>query len=134
MSEFHLVKLDCKDKSIILKSLKEMGYEPIEHSNSANLYGFQGDKRSQKAHIIIPRKQVGRASNDVGFELNENGEYTLHISEYDIEAKTFKQELFNQLYKKHTILNKLEKSLRYRMLENVKDANGNIKIRLSRKI
>lgn len=59
-----------------------MGYEPVVHEEAKHLRGYQGDKRSQKAHIIIPRKQVGVASNDVGFE-KINGGFVLHASAYD---------------------------------------------------
>lgn len=111
-----------------------MGYTPVEYKEPINLRGFTGDKRSQKAHIVIPKKQVGNTSNDIGFERQENGEYILHISEYDIKSKTFNQTLFSQLYKKYHILQKLDISNRFRLLEQVKDKNGNIRIKLGRKI
>jgi len=59
-----------------------MGYEPEVHSEAKHLHGYQGDKRSQKANIIIPRQQVGTASNDVGFERVDGG-FILHASQFD---------------------------------------------------
>jgi len=59
-----------------------MGYHPEIHEEAKSLRGYQGDKRSQKANIIIPRKQVGKASNDVGFERVDGG-FVLHASQFD---------------------------------------------------
>ena len=60
-----------------------MGLTPEVHEESKNLHGYQGDTRSQKAHIIVPRVQVGNASNDVGFERIDGG-FILHASAYDM--------------------------------------------------
>ena len=87
ISEFHIVLTKFNDKDILLQSLKEMGYKPVVYDKPVNLYGYRGDKREQKAHIIIPRSQVGKASNDVGFE-KDKGNYVLHASEYDHKWRT----------------------------------------------
>lgn len=87
MSEFHVIATAMKDEGVLLKSLKEMGYEPSVHKIPEHLYGYQGDKRPQMANIIIPRKQVGAASNDVGFEF-VNGKYIVHASEFDVSWRT----------------------------------------------
>ena len=71
----------------MIKTLKNMGYNPEVHEESKHLLGYQGDKRSQKAHIIIPRSQVGSASNDVGFERVDGG-FILHASAFDHAWRT----------------------------------------------
>jgi hypothetical protein len=76
-----------KDEGILIKTLKDMGYNPEVCSEAKHLRGYQGDKRSQKANIIIPRDQVGRASNDVGFERVDGG-FILHASEFDYNWRT----------------------------------------------
>ena len=63
-----------------------MGFkaEQVEdHEEAQNLYGYQGDKRAQKANIIVRRKYVGGSSNDIGFEKKEDGTYAAIISDYD---------------------------------------------------
>jgi hypothetical protein len=53
------------------------------HNEAQNLYGYQGDKREQTAEIIIRRKYVGGAANDIGFKLQSDGTYQAIISDYD---------------------------------------------------
>jgi len=47
-----------------------------------HLYGFQNDRRDQKANVIIRRDKVGNASNDIGFMIKD-GKATAFISEFD---------------------------------------------------
>lgn len=60
-----------------------MGYQPQVSTKPEHLEGYHGDQRQQTAEIIIPRRQVGGASNDVGFKKNADGTYTAIISDYD---------------------------------------------------
>jgi len=40
-----------------------MGYKNIEvHEEAQNLYGYRGDKRKEKAHIIIRKKYLNQLS------------------------------------------------------------------------
>jgi hypothetical protein len=60
-----------------------MGYNDVEvHEDAQNLVGYHGDTRAQKANVIVRRKFVGQAANDIGWEL-QNGSYVQHISQYD---------------------------------------------------
>lgn len=107
-----------------------MGYKPEVHEKAVNLYGYQGDKRNQKAHIVIPRKQVGNASNDVGFERVNNG-FILHASEFDWQWRKGKIiETLNTTYGE----NKLKKIVRsmsnLHITNRNKLENGNIEIEL----
>ena len=85
MSHYVNVKTQIKDQAILVKALVRMGFEnKVEvHDTAQNLIGYQGDTRKQKADVIIRRKHVGSASNDIGFEKQEDGFYRAHISEYD---------------------------------------------------
>jgi hypothetical protein len=56
-----------------------MGYQPKVNDVAQNLYGYLGDKREQKAHIIIPRSQITSASNDIGLE-KVGKTYIIHTS------------------------------------------------------
>jgi len=111
-----------------------MGYQPTVHENAINLYGYQGDKRKQVAHIVIPRSQVGGASNDVGFEKVGDG-YILHLSAYDKTAKTFNVNKLKQLYSKYKIDKFIKNNMsRFKKKSMTVDQNGKIKIRISARI
>lgn len=71
-----------KDRECLLNALSECGYGTVEEGASLSLYGYQGDKRVETAQIVVRRKYIGSASNDLGFQKTENG-YVPVISEYD---------------------------------------------------
>ena len=131
MSEFHVVELKFKDEKCLVEVLEEMGYKPKIVKQAQNLYGYQGDVRSQKAHIIIPRSQVGSASNDVGFERTSEG-YILHISEYDINCGKFKKDKLKQTYAEKKIMKEVRKDHRFRLKKKTKTKNGNIVLNMVR--
>lgn len=88
MSEYIVVTdIDMDDGDCIVKALKELGYPCTVHAEPKNLHGFQGDKREQKAHIIVDKGHVGVAANDVGFLKKANGKYEMIISAYDKSAR-----------------------------------------------
>lgn len=85
MSHFTTIKTQFKDKQALIKALEEVGYTRLEQGTALPLYGYQGDKRSQTADIVIRRQYLTTASNDIGFKWN--GEYyEVIISEYDRRA------------------------------------------------
>lgn len=53
------------------------------HAEPQTLYGFQGDARPQKAHVIIRRKHISGLANDVGFAFKADGTCEAMISDYD---------------------------------------------------
>jgi len=85
ISEYHSVECQFKVQyeSHLIAALEKLGYKPQIHETARSLEGYRGDSRVQKAHIIIPRAQVGGASNDIGFLRKDDGTYTLHVSAYD---------------------------------------------------
>lgn len=111
-----------------------MGYVPVVHKEATNLYGYQGDKRQQKAHIIIPRKQVGGASNDVGFERSKKG-FVMHASAYDKSWRDGpKIKTLNKTYTENKIKKVVKNTSNYsiygRKVRN--DGKIEIKLRISR--
>ena len=85
MSHYTTVKTEFKSLKALMKALAEVGFtkEKVElHEEPVHLYGYQGDKRDQKAHVVIRRKYVGGASNDIGF-IKEGKAFTAIVSEYD---------------------------------------------------
>lgn len=86
MSHYVKIKTAITDRDCLLKGLKRMGFKDNQietHDEATNLYGYQGDKREDKANVIIRRKNVGASSNDIGFTREEDGSYRAIISEYD---------------------------------------------------
>jgi hypothetical protein len=71
-----------KDRDCLVQALAECGYTVTEEGEALSLYGYQGDRRPETAQIVVRRKFIGSASNDLGFQKTENG-YVPVISEYD---------------------------------------------------
>lgn len=101
------------------------------HDTPQSLIGYQGDRRVQKANIIVRRKYVGSMSNDIGFLKQDNGTYKLIISEYDVgikKAKDFTERL-KQLYGKQKVV-KQARRMGYTIRSQKTDNDGKLRIRL----
>jgi hypothetical protein len=60
-----------KDRQALIEALVAVGFDRSQievHEEVVPLFGYQGDERAQRAHIVIRREHVGRAANDVGWE------------------------------------------------------------------
>ena len=97
MSEYVKVSVKFKDKDALVEALEACGFEPEVHEEPQALVGYMGDKRSQKAHIIVRRKQLENVSNDMGFEWVGDG-YKVHISDFDIQGSRNKLPKIKQEY------------------------------------
>jgi hypothetical protein len=71
-----------KDRQLLLAALADLGYTDAEEGEALGLYGYQGDRRTETAELIVRRRHIGSASNDLGFRRTEGG-YVPVISEYD---------------------------------------------------
>ena len=83
MSKYQESKITIAEECHLVGALRDLGYEPEIHANGAPLVGYQGDERPERAHIIIRRRQLDSASNDIGFARDASGVYRAIISEYD---------------------------------------------------
>jgi hypothetical protein len=84
MSAYHTQKTQYKDRDCLIAALNAQGYKEVEvHEVATNLYGYHGDMRSQKANVIVRRKFVGSAANDLGFIKAADGTYSAIVSEFD---------------------------------------------------
>ena len=83
MSKYMESKIEITEESHLVGALRDLGYEPEVHASGAPLVGYQGDERPERAHIIIRRRQLDSASNDIGFARDASGVYRAIISEYD---------------------------------------------------
>lgn len=98
MSHYVDVVTQVTDKKALVRALERIGFKNHveEHDTAQNLYGYQGDIREQKAHVIIRREHVGMASNDIGFFRNPEGRFVSYISEYD--SGRYNQDWKKKLY------------------------------------
>jgi hypothetical protein len=83
MSKFEELRTILTDEHFLVEALSELGYSPEISRDGLSLYGYLGDERPEKANIIIRRRQLNSASNDIGFARDANGVYRALISEYD---------------------------------------------------
>ncbi len=92
MSHYVEIETQFNDQQALIEALTSIqgGWrlDQIEiHQTPQSLYGYHGDEREEKANIIIRRKHVGSAANDVGFALQDDGSYKAIISEYDQRSR-----------------------------------------------
>jgi hypothetical protein len=109
-----------------------MGYRPEVYKEPVQLRGYHNDLRPQRAHIVVPRHQVGGASNDLGFERQGNGTYRMHRSEFDSHSN-FSDAKFCQLKQGYSlvVVKKQAKAKGYTVASETQK-NGKIKVVLRR--
>ncbi|MEV6630393.1 DUF1257 domain-containing protein [Actinoplanes sp. NPDC051470] len=85
MSHYTTLTTRITDTEALCGALADVGYDDLEvYDQPQRLVGFQGDPRGDRAHVIIRRKHVGLASNDIGFLRQDSGTFLALISEYDL--------------------------------------------------
>ena len=83
MSKYVELRTSVTDEQYLVEALRELGYQPELCPEGRPLVGYLGDKRAERAQIIIPRGQLDSASNDIGFVRDRTGVYQTIVSEYD---------------------------------------------------
>jgi hypothetical protein len=84
MSHFTKLRTRITAADGLMKALADIGFKNVEaHETAQHLYGYQGDVRPQTAEVIVRRKYIGGASNDIGFKRQADGTFEAIISEYD---------------------------------------------------
>jgi hypothetical protein len=84
MSHYTRIRTRLQDAALLAAALKEVGYSAAEvHDEPQPLYGYRGDVRPESAEVIVRRKHVGSASNDIGFARQADGCFEAVISDYD---------------------------------------------------
>ena len=107
-----------------------MGYKPEIHKEAKNLFGYQGKKRDQKAHIVIPRSQVGIASNDIGFERVEKG-FVLHASQFDHKWRDGERiKTLNKKYSENKLRKEVSMTSQFNILSRKDRDDGKIEIHI----
>lgn len=83
MSKYEELRTVLSEERFLVEALREFGYSPEVSREGLSLIGYLGDERPERAHIVIRRRQLDSASNDIGFARDANGVYRALISEYD---------------------------------------------------
>jgi hypothetical protein len=83
MSKYIEMSTALTDERYVFEALRELGYEPEVCGEGKALIGYMGDERAERAQIIVRRRHLDSASNDIGFARDGNGVYRAIISEYD---------------------------------------------------
>ena len=99
MSHFVECQTEFRDPQALVAALVECGFQESQievHAEAVPLYGYQGDQRPQRAHIVIRRQHVGPAANDVGWERLTDGTYRAWVSEYDGRHR-FSEQMQNKI-------------------------------------
>jgi hypothetical protein len=136
MSKYGEFSTVMRDPKILCSALTEMGFVIESHKEPQSLYGYHGDERPEKAHIIIRRADTGiRSSNDIGFIREADGTYSAIISEYDRDVK-FNDSWLGKLKQEYTLSRQMvmarNKGYVYQGRESVKTATGEtVKLRFT---
>lgn len=110
MSHYATVATEITDVDALTAALAEVQPNWQGHilhvPSGTHLYGYQGDRRPQRAHVVVRREYVSRSSNDIGFQLGEDGKYRALLSDYDRSIGFGKEWLGKvvQSYAKHVVL------------------------------
>lgn len=133
MSHYVECKPGFKDREALIEALVAVGFarSQIEaHQDAVVLYGYRGDERPQRAHVVIRREHVGQAANDVGWERLPDGTYRAWISEYD-QRHRFSEALQNRIKQEYAVaaLSRQARSLG-RTVERCPRADGAIELRI----
>lgn len=109
MSHYTVLRTQFVDADALVKALADLGFAEVEvHEKPKHLRGWLGGVRLDSAEIIIRRKYVGKASNDIGFKRQPDGTYTAIISEFDrARFSAAWLERLAQRYAYHVTLGKL---------------------------
>ena len=100
MSHFTTIRTQIKNIDFLLKALEDLGFNTVEvHKKAQHLYGFLDDIRPENAEVIIRRKFISSASNDIGFKKQSDGTFQAIISEYD--RFKYSQEWINNLTQRY---------------------------------
>jgi len=131
MSHFVECRTEFRDPQALVAALVECGFQESQievHQDTVALYGYQGDVRPQKAHIVVRRQHVGTAANDVGWERMPDGIFRAWISEYD-QRHRFNPEMQNRIKQEYAyqVISRQQRSLG-RSVERQRLPSGEIEV------
>ena len=84
MSHYTVMETQLSSAEHLVKALNDLGFENVEvHAEPQRLVGWLGDSRTNRAHVIVRKKEIGFVSNDIGFLQIPSGYFKAQISDFD---------------------------------------------------
>ena len=83
MSAYAEFETIMREQRFLVEGLTAMGYNVEVSTEGAALFGYHGDERPERAHVIIRRTQLNSASNDIGFAPGADCRFRAILSDYD---------------------------------------------------
>lgn len=133
MSHFTTLATQLTDTEALCAALADVGYRDVEvHDEAQPLYGWQGDQRQDRAHVIVRREHVGGASNDLGFLRQHDGRFLAVISEYD--RSTHDQAWLGRVTARHAyhVTSKALAGQGFDIVDEATDRDGTVRLVLRR--
>jgi len=79
-----ILQCDLVDQDCLIEALETLNMNPQIHDQPQKLMGWQGDERDLSARIIVKQEYLKSASNDLGFEWDDQtGQFNMLCSDYD---------------------------------------------------
>jgi hypothetical protein len=84
MSHYTVLETQIADARLLAEALGDMGFLDVEvHREPQALYGYLGDRRAERAEVIVRRDYIGAGSNDIGFARQPDGSFQAIVSDFD---------------------------------------------------
>jgi len=84
MSKYVECNTQIMNEKALIAALHEMGYTDLKVGQNIPLMGYEGRQRKERADVVIPRKYVRAAANDIGFKKQADGTFKAIVSEFDM--------------------------------------------------
>lgn len=82
MPRYRRIPTDVRNEQDLRRALTEMGLRNVElHAQGASLDDWIGRATDVRAHVIVRRKDLGAAADDMGFARNDQGTFDLIVSD-----------------------------------------------------
>lgn len=100
MSKYDSFQTTLTEEGPLVSVLQALGYAVEVHSQTAPLFGYHRDERRERAHIIVRRNHLDRASNGIRFVRNAHGQFSAILSGYD-RSIGFDQKWLNRVHQRY---------------------------------
>lgn len=133
MSHFTTLTTQLTDADALRAALADVGFDDVEvHDDAQPLHGYLGDRRANRAHVIVRRRHLGRASNDIGFRRQEDGHFLAIISDYD--RHKYNEQWLGTLTARHAyhVTSKTLTTQGFHVADETTDRDGTVRLVLRR--
>jgi len=88
MSKYLIIETNITSEPILAAALEQVGWEMNfaweHHPEGQPLVGYEGRQRRETAEFIVRRRQLGGASNDLGWKRQPDGKFKVVVSSFDM--------------------------------------------------